>query len=191
MDDEPEKDWPDAESDPKIPPLFNAHADGGLSGAPGGGAEAEAVTRPAPRPTHRIMVVVGTHLRAEAADRPLAYRLLREMENWVDRHRERLEVEIVPVVCSDLWYLNHDDLRRLPTVCIGGPGVNALSAFLAQHLVEEDRDAEVLLQIDEEFTDLQACVWGLDHPLTAYGVEQFLTQYLDGFMRAVATQIEP
>ncbi|MEE9405069.1 MAG: hypothetical protein V3V20_09250 [Algisphaera sp.] len=180
MDDQPKRTRQDAEADP----------------LPAGTSAGDVSTTPSslfaqPVATHRVMVVVGAHLRAEEADRPLAYRLIQAIEHWIERHRDLLEVKIVPAVCSDLWYLSHDDLRRLPTVCIGGPGVNTLSAYLAQHLVEEDRGAEVLLQIDPEFTDLQACVWGMNHELTAHGVELFMKQYLDGYLRAVATQIEP
>lgn len=146
---------------------------------------------PAGAAVHRVMLVVGSDLRAESADRPLAYQMVEAIEGWIERHRDLLRVEISPEVCTDLWYLHHDDLRRLPTVCLGGPRVNALSAYLARHLVESDRDAEVLLQIDPEFTDLQACVWGSDRRLTAHGVGVFIDQYLDGYLRAVATQIEP
>ena len=144
-----------------------------------------------PTAIHRVQLVVGSHPRAEVGDRPLCYRMVAEIERWVQRHRDRLDGEIRVEVCTDLWYLNHDDLRRLPTVCLGGPTVNALSAYLAKHLLEDDRTAEVLLQVDPEFTDLQACVWGADHRRTAYGVDVFIEQYLDGYLRAVATQIEP
>ena len=140
---------------------------------------------------HRVLLVVGSHPRAEVGDRPLCYRLVAAIERWVQRHRERLDGEIRVEVCTDLWYLNHDDLRRRPTVCLGGPTVNALSSYLARHLLEDDRTAEVLLQVDPEFTDLQACVWGTDHRRTAYGVDVFIEKYLDGYLRAVATQIEP
>ncbi|MEO1235954.1 MAG: hypothetical protein AAFX76_04120 [Planctomycetota bacterium] len=140
---------------------------------------------------HRVMIVVGSHLRAEQADRPLAYRLVEEIENWKEEYQAVLGVEIDPTVCTDLWYLNHDELRSLPTVCIGGPGVNALSAYLAQHLSDDNKRADVLLQIDPDFTDLQACVWGTDHELTAHGVQLFVDRYLDGYLRAVATQVEP
>ena len=142
-------------------------------------------------PPHRVMVVVGSHLRAEEADRPLAYRLIEEIETWKERYEAQLGVEIEPSVCTDLWYLNHDDLRRLPTVCIGGPGVNALSAYLAQHLSDDNKQADVLLQIDPDYTDLQACIWGTDHALTAHGLQLFVDRYLDGYLRAVATQVEP
>ena len=138
-----------------------------------------------------VMIVVGSHLRAEAADRPLAYRLVVEVEQWTERFEAQLGVEIEPMVCTDLWYLNHEELRQRPTICVGGPGVNALSAYLAQHLSEENRNADVLLQIDPDYTDLQACIWGKDHDLTAHGLQLFIDRYLDGYLRAVATQIEP
>lgn len=144
-----------------------------------------------PDPPHRVMVVVGSHLRAEDADRPLAYRLIEEIETWKETYEAQLGVEIEPLVCTDLWYLNHDELRRLPTVCIGGPGVNALSAYLAQHLSDDNKQADVLLQIDPDYTDLQACIWGTDHELTAHGLQLFIDRYLDGYLRAVATQVEP
>ncbi len=139
----------------------------------------------------RVMIVVGAHLRAEEADRPLAYRLVEEIESWKEKHRSLLTVDIEPTVCTDLWYLNHDDLRRRPTICIGGPGVNALSAYLAQHLSDENNRADVLLQIDPDFTDLQACVWGTNQQLTTHGLQVFIDRYLDGYLKAVATQVEP
>ena len=140
---------------------------------------------------HRVVIVVGAHPRAEEADRPLAYRIVEEIEQWKARHEPRLTVEIEPTVCTDLWYLNDEDRRRLPTICIGGPGVNALSAYLAQHLSDQNKQADVLLQVDPDFTDLQACIWGGDHDLTAHGVQLFVERYLDGYLRAVATQVEP
>ena len=60
-------------------------------------------------PPHRLMLVVGANLRAESADRPLAYRLVREIEAWIERHLDLLSVEIRPEVCTDLWYLHHDE----------------------------------------------------------------------------------
>lgn len=139
-----------------------------------------------------LLIVVGTHLRAEEADRPLAYRLLRRIERWLDRHADVLEGTIQPIVCSDVWYLNNEDLQQRPTISIGGPGVNALSAFFAQHLPEDaDSERQVLIQIDPDFTDLRVCIWGTDHRLTVKGMELFFRQYLDNYLRAVATQVEP
>lgn len=183
MDEYPNRERQDADHAEVQRAQSASHAGAASSGDP---STSETETAP-----HRLMVVVGANLRAESADRPLAYRLIREIEAWIERHRAVLSVEIQPEVCTDLWYLHHDALRRLPTVCLGGPRVNLLSAYLARHLVEADRDAEVLLQIDPDFTDLQACLWGADHALTAHGLDLFVERYLDGYLRAVATQIEP
>jgi len=139
-----------------------------------------------------VLIVVGASLRAEVADRPLAARLQRRIRQWLTRHEATLELTIDPIVCSDVWYLNSDELQRRPTISLGGPGVNALSACFAEDLDEEPGDdTHVLIQIDPEFTDLRAAIWGWDHELTVKGVEVFCKQYLDRFLHAVATQVEP
>ncbi len=142
--------------------------------------------------THLLLLVVGSHLRAEEADRPLAYQLREHIRHWLKEHADVLNESIEPVVCSDIWYLNNERLQRRPTVCIGGPGVNALSAFFAQHLPQESNfDRQVVIQIDPDFTDLRVCLWGSDNELTKKGLDVFVNQYLDGYLRAVATQVEP
>jgi hypothetical protein len=138
-----------------------------------------------------VLIVVGACLRGEVADRPLAYRLQRRVRRWLKRHAGTLEIPIDALVCTDVWYLNSDELQHRPTISLGGPGVNALSAYLAQHLDEPDEDTHVLIHMDPEFTDLRIAVWGMDHELTAKGVDVFTQQYMNDFLRAVATQIEP
>lgn len=143
---------------------------------------------------HMVLIVVGSSLRAEEADRPLAYRLLRRIEAWAKRHRDQMSLAMHPVICTDLWYINHAQLQKRPTICLGGPGVNALSAYFAQNLPDDQKnqpDPRVLIQIDPDFTDLRVCVWGSDHDLTVKGLQLFNRRYLDGFLRAAATQVEP
>ena len=141
----------------------------------------------------KIFIVVGVHLRAEVGDRPLAYELRDRIEQWKSEHAELLTDPVDPVVLSDVWYLNQEDLQRRPTISIGGPGVNALSAFFAQQLPEESdiEEQQVVIQIDPDFTDLRVCIWGTNHELTHQGVDLFTQQYLEGFLRAAATQVEP
>ena len=79
-----------------------------------------------------LLVVVGAHLRAELTDRPLAYMLVDRIEGWQQRHVEA--DPLVPLVCSDLWYLNATELLSRPTICLGRPGVNATSAYFANRL---------------------------------------------------------
>lgn len=143
-------------------------------------------------PGHLLLVVVGAHLRAETADRPLAYSLCRRIREWVRQQGSRLTLPIVPVVCSDLWYMSQQVLQRRPTISLGGPGVNALSAYYAQRLspalVRENR---MVIQLDPEFVDLRVCIWGVNHELTVTALEYFQEHYLDAYLKAVATQVEP
>lgn len=143
-------------------------------------------------PSHLLLIVVGAHLRAEVADRPLANRLCEHIHRWLTEHREELGEPFEPVVCSDVWYVNHASLQKRPTISVGGPGVNALSAYFAERLesalVKENR---IMIQLDPEFVDLRASVWGMDHALTAQALGLFTRKYLDAYLRAVATQVEP
>ena len=84
-----------------------------------------------------ILIVTGAHLRAEVADRPAAYRLRESMRGWLATKGFSIHASDASepvVVCSDLWYLNQDSLRTRPTVSVGAPGVNALSAYLGDRL---------------------------------------------------------
>lgn len=140
-------------------------------------------------PDKLLPIVVGSHLSAEAADRALAYSLLEKIRHWLQSHRiDHLQ----PLVLTDVWYLNHAALQQRPTISIGGPGVNALSAYFHEKLptalqVEE----QLLIQFDVEMTDLRASIWGMDRSLTAAALELFAKKYLDEFLRAVVTQVEP
>ena len=139
-----------------------------------------------------IMVVVGAHLRAEMADRPIAYQLCQRMKEWINTHRKKMNVSMVPVVCSDIWYINQPVIQARPTISIGGPGVNALSAYytdkLQSVLVYDDH---MVIQLDPEFVDLRASIWGLNHELTVAVVDLFAKRYIGPYLRAVATQVEP
>ena len=136
--------------------------------------------------------MVGSHLRAETADRPLAYRLRQQIGTWLDEHSGLLNLPIEAVVYSDIWYLNKLSLQANPTVCLGGPGVNALASYFAQRLPEPAaHQQQVVIQIDPEFTDLRVCIWGTNHELTVRGLDLFMEQYLECYLKAVATQVEP
>ncbi len=131
-----------------------------------------------------ILIVTGAHLRAEAGDRPLAYRLRARMLRWLGRDGGE-DPDAPVVVCSDLWYLNRDELRSCPTVSIGAPGVNALSAYLADKLPSAFAVEGVLVvQLDPQFEDRLACCWGVDRGATASAVEAFAERYLADFMAA-------
>ena len=162
-----------------------------------------------------VMLVVGSHLRAEEGDRPLAYALRRRIEAWRREHEEQLSVPLTPIVCTDLWYLNHETLQKRPTICIGGPAVNAYAAISLQQVEGQPEDTasldtppdevisasipgsgeggepKVTIMIDPGFTHLRVGVWGTHRDLTAKGVELFCDRYLDDYLRACVTQVEP
>lgn len=132
-------------------------------------------------PSRLLLIVTGAHLRAEANDRPLAYRLRDEALGRLERrpHDERLGV----LVCSDIWYLNNDDLRACPTVSVGAPGVNALGAYLADKLPSAFAVEGVLsVQLDTDFVDLLASCWGHDASSSRAAVDAFAERYLDVFL---------
>lgn len=132
--------------------------------------------------------MTGAHLRAEVGDRPLAYMLREEIERRL-ANRFGDDAPLDPVVCSDVWRLNDESISTRPTISIGGPGVNALSAFLGDKLasvfVVED---QLLIQADLEWNDLSVCVWGMDHERTIAAVQSFVDRYLDAFLDASIAQ---
>jgi len=137
-----------------------------------------------------LLIAVGAHLRAEIGDRPLAYMLREEiLRRLEDRFGD--DPPLDPVVCSDVWRLNDESIGGTPTVSIGGPGVNALSAFLGDKLssvfVVED---QLLIQADLEWNDLSVCVWGMDHERTIAAVQAFCERYLDTFLDAAIERLE-
>lgn len=87
------------------------------------------------------------------------------------------------VVCSDVWWLNTEEAQRLPTVSVGAPEVNALSAYLAVRLPSAfsiENALAVLLDLDSP--NLQACCWGASPVGTASAVDAFTDRYLGAFV---------
>ncbi|MHC4996144.1 MAG: hypothetical protein ACYTGQ_13945 [Planctomycetota bacterium] len=143
-------------------------------------------------PNHLLLVVTGAHLRAEAADRPVAYSLQQEINGWLGLNVAQNDRWLMPLVCSDVWYLNNEHLHTRPTVSVGGPGVNALSAYLHPRLPSALQvDDQLVVQLDVEMIDLRVNIWGMDYAHTANAVNLFTSKYLDAYMRAAITQIEP
>ncbi len=132
-----------------------------------------------------VPVVVGAHIRAEISDRPTA--------NWLaDQLDDELEQscpELSAIVCTDLWYLNDERLRTRPTISVGEPELNALSAFLADKLPDVYSVKDVLIvQMDIRADDTLACCWGRDAESTSQAARAFVERYLSGFTESVARQ---
>ncbi len=141
---------------------------------------------------HLLLIVVGAHLRAEIVDRPLGYLLRDRIVHWLNTRDAEINIPLLPVVCSDIWYVNQRELQQRPTISLGGPRVNALSAYYANKLSPAlVLDDQLLVQLDPEFVDLRVGVWGMNNDLTAGALDLFTNKYLDAFLRAAVTQVEP
>ena len=130
---------------------------------------------------HQVLLVTGSVPRAEEMDRPLAYFLKQE----IDR-RAGLDPRRKAVVVGDLWYLQNAVAHNQPTISVGGPAVNALSAAfyraLPVALAVEDL---LLIQMDPALKDLRAAVWGIDHEHTRVAVATFAQErFLGAYLKA-------
>jgi hypothetical protein len=130
-----------------------------------------------------ILIVTGSTLRAEKGDRPLAYQLKGAIERLCDDEGKNHKA----LVLSDLWYLNSEVLHRMPTISVGAPEVNSLSAYflrrLTKVLVVEN---SLVIQMDPTLKDLRVSVWGMNSELTEDALEIFVRrQYLERFLEAV------
>lgn len=129
-----------------------------------------------PPPT--LLIVTGSTLRAEEADRPLGYCL-----------REHAIASMGPataavLVISDFRFLHDKALSNSPVISVGGPGVNALAhkwlEILPFVLIVED---EFFVQLDEKWP-ARASIWGMDHRTTRLAVSTFAERHLAGFLSA-------
>ncbi len=141
---------------------------------------------------HLLLIVTGTCLQAEHIDRPLAYQLRSQIYAKLKKYGMKLNTRACPVVCSDIHYMNNEALHIRPTVSIGGTNVNALSIYYRDKLtVAEERKDSFSILLDSEFTDLRVCLLTEDHRHASVMLKLFCQKYLDAYLRAVVTQVEP
>jgi hypothetical protein len=139
-----------------------------------------------------IPIVTGVQLKAELGDRPLAYRvegeIRRLLRDILGEAPENEPPKLAPIVLSDVYYLNSEEMQQRPTLSLGGPGVNMLSANLVEKLPTVIAIENVLvIQMDPEWHDLRCCAWGMDHLSTVRAVETLLVKgYLEAWVKAVA-----
>src|SRR3954452_8319558 len=107
------------------------------------------------RASRLLLIVTGSTLRAEEVDRPLAYYLKQRVEEWIADRDDPFQVRVV----ADFRWLYDEPLQGLPTISLGGPGVNALALRWREEvpflLVVE---ARYFIQMDPESDDLRASV---------------------------------
>ncbi len=133
-----------------------------------------------------IAVVVGAHLKAEREHRPLAYFLRARLLAVMDGDGATPEADDPRVaVCTDLWYVNREELSRVAAVSIGGPEVNALTAHLASRLPSALAiEGRLVVQADASLSPPLAAAWGVDASSTGEAVRLFAERYGESFARA-------
>lgn len=134
-----------------------------------------------------LLIVTGSTLRSEQADRPLAYKLKSSIEELIQSQDRDFTI----IVLSDLWYLNAEALQLLPTISVGGPSVNALAAHLYKRLANAlVVDNTLLIQMDPHLRDLRASIWGMSHQTTVEALELFISKgYLTRFLDAATARM--
>jgi hypothetical protein len=136
-----------------------------------------------------LLIVTGAHPAAEFHDRPVAYRLEQRIHQWLSQQSAGGPgpSPLVPLVVSDMWYLNDDALRRRPTISIGSPAANALTAYLADKLPSAFViDDQLIVQLDVTFQESNVCAWGHTPAQTASAVEIFAERYLSKYLHRLA-----
>ena len=138
-----------------------------------------------------IAIVTGIQLKAELGDRPLAYRVEQEVRDHLAAALPKSGPgelpRLAPAVVTDVFYLNNDEIQTRPTIAIGGPGMNALSATLVDELPTALAiENTLVIQMDLEMNDTRCAVWGMNHLDTVRAVETFIAKgYLDAFLKGV------
>jgi hypothetical protein len=142
-------------------------------------------------PVRLLLIVTGSTLRAEEVDRPLGYYLKQRIEKALSQAvvngRHDLEDYVVRVIADFRW-IHDEPLQSLPTISLGGPGVNALAhRWLEEVPVSMAFSERYFIQMDPELAEIRASVWGMDNTTTQIAVSVFVDRFLPRFLERCAT----
>jgi hypothetical protein len=126
-----------------------------------------------------ILIVTARLLDPSHSDRRIAFRLKKE----IDARGEGWPYRRALVVSDDAW-LGTKLFHAAPTIAIGGPGVNEVSADLVATLPSVWSDGDrVIIQATLEGGVRQATLWGVDRDATSEAVMAFIDRgWLDEFL---------
>jgi len=141
-------------------------------------------------PLRLLLIVTGSTLRAEEMDRPLGYYLKQRIEGILSasadqagaKHGHDLSDYQVRVIADFRWI--HDEfLQSLPTISLGGPGVNALAhRWLEEVPISLAFNERYFIQMDPDLNEPRVSIWGMDNPTTQIAVSIFLDRFLPPFL---------
>ena len=132
-----------------------------------------------------ILIVTGSNLHAEQTDRPMAYLLANALQDRLKAIGSSSKVTVI----SDLWYLNSEPLKELPTISIGAPNINAVSAFFSRRLDNIlSIDNTLTIQMDVSCTDLRVALWGsctknTQEAIILFNEKGYLNQFIEATFR--------
>jgi hypothetical protein len=141
-------------------------------------------------PARSLFIVTGSTLRAEELDRPLAYYLKQRIERYPAASGPssgRFRVLVV----ADFRWIHEKQLQVLPTISLGGPGVNALARdWLEVVPVTLAVDEQYYIQMDPDLEEVRASIWGMDNTTTQIAVAVFLERFLPRFLEHCASSTQ-
>jgi hypothetical protein len=131
-----------------------------------------------------ILIVVGSDIGPEEADRPMAYRLKAAIDtspNFGDHPFRKC------LVISDALYRHDKIIQVCPTIAVGGPGVNTVSNELVERLpVYLSKDNRYFIQLDRDFADSKIAIWGMDRDSTSEAIDMFIANgIMDDFLKTI------
>ena len=89
---------------------------------------------------------------------------------------------------ADFRWIHDDPLQNLPTISLGGPGVNALAhRWLEEVPVSLAFGERYFIQMDPDLTEPRVSVWGMDNATTQIAVSVFIDRFLPPFLERCAT----
>jgi hypothetical protein len=135
-------------------------------------------------PARFLLIVTGSTLRAEELDRPLAYYLKQRIEQSPTTSDPASASGPFQVrVVADFRWIHEKTLQVLPTISVGGPGVNALARdWLEVVPVTLAVDEQYYIQMDPDLEESRASIWGMDNTTTQIAVSVFLERFLPRFL---------
>ena len=88
------------------------------------------------------------------------------------------------MVVADFRWMSDEPLQTLPTISVGGPGVNALAhRWFEEMPFSLAVDDLYFIQMDPDLAEPHVSIWGMDNPTTqiavAIFIERFLSRLLD------------
>jgi hypothetical protein len=144
-------------------------------------------------PFRLLLIVTGSTLRAEELDRPLGYYLKQRVEGALAASEENPKAghdlsDYQVQVIADFRWIHEEFLQNLPTISLGGPGVNALAhRWLEEVPISLAYNERYFIQMDPDLTEPRASIWGMDNPTTQIAVSVFLDRFLNRFLERCAS----